>query len=100
MACSSGRRSTWYWCAPWYSHRGGHVPAFGYVTDTAGATANKTLLITITGTIIMSVALENNGSTQGKLEKGDSIVMTYAAALSVSSILPRALFGQRLGRVT
>ena len=56
------------------------------LTDAAGATANKSLSITITGTTITSVVLQNNGSTQGKLEKGDSIVITYSAALSVSSI--------------
>jgi prepilin-type N-terminal cleavage/methylation domain-containing protein len=57
------------------------------LTDAAGATANKALSITVNAApVITSVLLSNTGSVAGKLEKGDSIVVTFSAQLSVSSL--------------
>ena len=56
------------------------------LTDHAGATVNKSLSITITtAAIITSVVLSNGGATPGKLQAGDTIVITFSATMSVSS---------------
>jgi prepilin-type N-terminal cleavage/methylation domain-containing protein len=57
------------------------------LTDSTGATANTSLSITVNAApVITSVLLSNGGSTAGKLEKGDSIVVTFSAQLSVASL--------------
>jgi type II secretory pathway component PulJ len=57
------------------------------LTDGAGATANASLSITVNAApVITSVLLSNGGSTAGKLQKGDSIVVTFSAQLSVASL--------------
>jgi hypothetical protein len=54
------------------------------LTDASGATANKSLSITV-GPTITSVVLVNNGATAGKLEKTDTIEITFSATMKVSS---------------
>ena len=44
------------------------------LTDAAGATVTKNLSLTINVPTISSVTLANSGTTQGKLEKGDTII--------------------------
>jgi hypothetical protein len=57
------------------------------LTDTTGATTNKSLSITTSAApIISSVVLQNGGTTAGKLEKGDTITITFSSQLSVSSL--------------
>jgi prepilin-type N-terminal cleavage/methylation domain-containing protein len=58
------------------------------LTDAAGATATKNLSLTVnagSGPLISSVSLTNNGSTPGKLEKSDTIDVTFSTPMSVSS---------------
>jgi type II secretory pathway component PulJ len=56
------------------------------LTDASGVTATKNLSLTIsTNPIITSIALANGGSIPGKLEKGDTITVTFSAQMSVSS---------------
>ena len=63
----------------------GTFPASVTLTDSAGATATKTLSITIDpAPTITSVQLQNNG-TPGTIEQGDAIIVTFSAQMSVSS---------------
>jgi type II secretory pathway component PulJ len=56
------------------------------LTDFAGATATTSLSITIAaGPSISSVTLANGGSTQGKLEKSDTITVVFSTQMSVNS---------------
>jgi prepilin-type N-terminal cleavage/methylation domain-containing protein len=55
------------------------------LTDAAGATATKNLSLTINIPTISSITLANAGTTQGKLEKGDTITVVFSAQMSVSS---------------
>ena len=54
------------------------------LTDASGATANKSLSITVAPTIT-SVVLLNGGATAGKLETVDSIEVTFSATMKVNS---------------
>jgi prepilin-type N-terminal cleavage/methylation domain-containing protein len=65
----------------------GSFTAVVTMTDVTGASATKSLPLTIAPQpAIVSVSLVNGGSTTGRLEKGDKIVVVYSAQMDVSGM--------------